>query len=61
MLALGLSVCYMVCICMCAGEGDAYQGEGQDGHTPWWTGPYSVANDNLNLVLLIGDEALELV
>ena len=59
---------HLVCLCAawCAsacvrGRGTLTKGEGQGGHTPWWAGPYSVSNDNLNLVLLIGDEALELV
>ena len=35
------------------------EGPGRCGH--WWAGPNGIANDNLNLILPIGDEALELV
>ena len=35
--------------------------EGHGRHIPWWAGPNGVANDNLNLILPIGGEALELV
>ena len=52
----------MVCQCVGVWVGGALtKGEGQGGHAPWWAGPDGVANDNLNLVLSIGDESLELV
>ena len=37
------------------------EGEGPGECVLWWAGPNGIANDNLNLILPIGDEALELV
>ena len=47
-------------ICVCE-EWGLTKGEGPGGRIPWWAGPDCVANDNLNLIVLIGGKSLEVV
>ena len=54
-------VCVRVCLHLCVCGRGLTEGEGPGGCGLWWAGPNGIANDNLNLILPIGDEALELV